>query len=70
MTTTVVWHPACAEHYAGAGHPERPQRIAAVLDALRAPALAPHIRWVEAAAAPREALLRAHPAAYLERLET
>src|SRR5439155_1703590 len=40
MTTPVVWHPACRLHQAGAGHPERPERVAAVLDALRAPARA------------------------------
>src|SRR5881396_1457358 len=53
MGTSVVWHPACALHQAGAGHPERPERIAAVLEALRAPALAADVEWVEAALAPR-----------------
>lgn len=58
----------CHEHYPGAGHPERPQRLAAVLDALRAPALADHVRWLEAPAAPRAALERVHPAAYVDGL--
>jgi acetoin utilization deacetylase AcuC-like enzyme len=69
VTTTVAWHPACHDHYAGAGHPERPQRIAAVLEALRAPALAGDIRWVEAGVAPLPAVERVHPAAYVGRLE-
>src|SRR5438046_8101608 len=69
MTTSVVWHPACALHQAGAGHPERPERIAAVLEALRAPALAADVEWVEAAPAPREALERVHPPRYLDALE-
>ena len=69
MTATVTWHPACHEHYAGAGHPERPQRIAAVLDALRAPALAAEVRWIEASPAARDALERVHPPAYLDHLE-
>ena len=69
MTTTVVWHPACRKHYGGAGHPERPQRIEAVLDALRSPDLAPLVTWVEAVPAGRAALERVHPAAYLDRLE-
>ncbi|HKE90699.1 MAG TPA: histone deacetylase [Gemmatimonadales bacterium] len=55
-------------HQAGAGHPERPERIAAVLEALRAPALAASITWVEAAPADRTALERVHPAAYLDAL--
>src|SRR6266536_1600734 len=69
MTTTITWHPATRQHDAGAGHPERPQRIEAVLDALRRPALAPVVQWVEAAPATRPALERVHPPAYLDRLE-
>ena len=68
--TTVVWNPACHEHYAGAGHPERPQRIVAVLDALRSPDLGAPLRWIEAAPAARIALQRVHPAAYLDHLES
>src|SRR5882762_753964 len=67
--TAVVWHPACRKHYGGAGHPERPQRIEAVLDALRAPDLETAITWVEAAPATRTPLERVHPAAYLDSLE-
>ena len=69
MTTDVVWHPACRLHQAGAGHPERPERIAAVWEALRAPALAAVVEWVEAAPAPREGLERVHPPRYLDALE-
>jgi acetoin utilization deacetylase AcuC-like enzyme len=69
VSATVVWNPACVHHYAGAGHPERPQRITAVLEALRAPEFAPPVRWVEAAPAGRAALEQVHPAAYLDHLE-
>jgi acetoin utilization deacetylase AcuC-like enzyme len=69
VTTTVTWHPACRKHYGGTGHPERPQRIDAVLDALRRPDLASHVTWVEAAPAARVALERVHPAEYLDGLE-
>jgi acetoin utilization deacetylase AcuC-like enzyme len=69
VTTSVVWNPACVHHYAGAGYPERPQRIAAVLEALRAPALATEVRWVEAPPADRTALERVHPPGYLDHLE-
>jgi acetoin utilization deacetylase AcuC-like enzyme len=51
------------------GHPERPERIAAVLDVLRAPGLGTPTAWTEAAPAPREALERVHPGRYLDRLE-
>src|SRR2546428_13719065 len=68
MSTSVVWHPACRLHQAGAGHPERPERIAAVLEALRAPALAADVEWGEAAPALREAPERVHPPRYLDAL--
>jgi acetoin utilization deacetylase AcuC-like enzyme len=66
----VAWHPATRLHHAGAGHPERPARIAAVLEALRDPAhgAAPVIDWVEAAPATRTHLERVHPARYLDSL--
>jgi len=69
LSTTVVWHPACRKHYGGAGHPERPQRIEAVLEALRRPEMVSVGQWVEAVPAERAALERVHPAAYLDRLE-
>jgi acetoin utilization deacetylase AcuC-like enzyme len=69
VTTTVVWHPACGLHNPGAGHPERPERIAAVLEALRAPDLSPFIQWHQAAPATREQLVAVHTAAYLDLLE-
>jgi len=69
VTTTVVWHPACGLHNPGAGHPERPERITAVLGALRAPDLSPFIQWQEAAPAGRESLAVVHRAEYLDLLE-
>ena len=76
MSTSVVWNPACRHHYAGAGHPERPQRFEAVLEALRRPELAALVEWVEAPPPPpppaplatREAIGRVHPAAYIDLL--
>ena len=69
MSTTVVWHPACRLHDAGAGHPERPERLDAVLGALRAPALSPTIQWCEAVPADRGALAPVHTAGHLDSLE-
>src|SRR6266566_5735181 len=65
----VVHHPACRLHDPGAGHPERPERIDAVLGALRSPDLAGHLTWHEARPATWEQLQRVHPAEYLTGLE-
>ena len=67
--TAVAWHPACRKHYGGAGHPERPQRIEAVLESLRQPEMASVVQLVEAVPAARAALERVHPAPYLDGLE-
>jgi len=67
MATTVVWHPAARLHDPGAGHPERPERIEAVLEALRAPDMA-DVTWEEAVPADPESLTSVHPAYYLELL--
>jgi len=69
VTVAVVWNPACRHHYAGAGHPERPQRFESVLEALRHPDLAPLLKWVEAPPATRPPLERVHPASYIDLLE-
>ena len=69
MSVPVVWHPACGLHDAGPGHPERPERIAAVLAALRAPALASQVAWVEATPANRPDIAAVHDGPYLHRLE-
>lgn len=68
MTVPVVWHPDCLLHTPGAGHPERPERLAAVLAALRAPDLAGVVEWHEATPATRRQLERVHPASYLDHL--
>src|SRR2546429_8723589 len=65
----VVHHPACRRHDPGAGHPERPERIDAVLGALRAPDLAERVKWHEARPATWEQLERVPPAQYLKHLE-
>jgi len=67
--TAVVWHPACRKHHGGAGHPERPQRIEAVLDALRAPDMESFVTLREGVPASRATLERVHPAAHIDRLE-
>src|SRR5256886_13357787 len=65
----VVNHPACRLHDPGAGHPERPERVDAVLGALRTPDLAGQVTWQEARPPTWEQLERVHPAPYLKQLE-
>ena len=69
MPTAVTWNSTCRHHYGGAGHPERPQRFEAVLEALRRPELAALISWVAAQPAERSAIERVHPPEYVSMLE-
>jgi acetoin utilization deacetylase AcuC-like enzyme len=55
---------ACDVHDPGPGHPDQPARLAAVLSALKS---LPGIVVTTAQAAPIDALLRVHDAAYLDR---
>jgi acetoin utilization deacetylase AcuC-like enzyme len=69
VAAAVVWNPACRHHYGGAGHPERPRRFEAVLEALRRPELQARTSWLEAKPATRDVIERAHPARYVDMLE-
>ncbi len=65
MTVILFSHPACLGHDTGPGHPERPERLSAVLRALEHPDFNVLIR--EPAPAATEAqLLLAHPRAYVD----
>ena len=55
----VFTHPACLQHDPGPGHPESPQRLQVVLDALHA-AFPGRLDWREAPAAKRGDLARVH----------
>jgi acetoin utilization deacetylase AcuC-like enzyme len=65
MTTLLVSHPSFLEHDTGPHHPERPDRLRAVLTALDHPAFAGLAR-VEAPEATIEALTLVHPQDYVE----
>ena len=67
MTTVYYSHPACREHRPGRGHPERPERLDAIRDALDAEAFQALERR-EAPAAELAQLARAHPPAFVERV--
>lgn len=56
-------HPACTRHDPGSSHAERPQRLVAVTEALRA--AFPTLAWFEAPRATRGQLLRVHEDALL-----
>jgi acetoin utilization deacetylase AcuC-like enzyme len=62
----VYTHPACLRHDPGAGHAERPARLAAVTDALRAEL--PTLEWHEAPEATRAQLARAHAPQHIARV--
>ncbi|HEU5262377.1 MAG TPA: histone deacetylase [Gemmatimonadales bacterium] len=68
MPVPILFHPACERHDPGVGHPERPERIGAVLQALRAGDMANVVEWREARPATRQAVERVHAASYLDGL--
>ena len=67
MSVRLYTHPACLGHDPGAGHPEAPTRLHAVLEALGDPRFATLDR-IEAPRATREQLQRVHAADYVERI--
>lgn len=69
MNVHVVTHEACLAHELGPGEPERPERLRAILDALRRPAWTDRLVWHLAPMASREDLVRAHPASHIDRVE-
>ena len=60
-------HPACLQHDPGAGHPERPARLRAVLDALDRDRFSA-IDRIGAPRATREQLQRVHDAGHVSRI--
>ncbi len=61
----VVWHPATLRHDPGAAHPEVPDRVDAVVRALRSWSHADRLVWHESPPVSRSALLRVHAEAHL-----
>lgn len=64
MTTLLFTHPLCFGHDTGPGHPECPDRLQAVLDALDTEEFASLVRLEAPRASPQE-VLRAHTEQYL-----
>ncbi|MEZ5831708.1 MAG: histone deacetylase family protein [Dongiaceae bacterium] len=67
MTTAFFTHPACLEHDTGQGHPERPQRLEAVLLALDEPEFA-KLERREAPLAEIAQITRVHDKGYVQDL--
>jgi len=65
MTLRVIWHPSSLKHSAGAGHPESPTRLEAVIAELKSPSLPYEIDWQLAEPASDDLLLAVHPMNYL-----
>ena len=68
MPTAFLTHPDCHRHEMGAGHPECPQRLAAIEDWLLASGIDVALQRVEARKAKAEELVQAHHAIYVDRL--
>jgi acetoin utilization deacetylase AcuC-like enzyme len=66
MTTAFITHPDCLKHDMGAGHPERPQRLAAIEDHLIEARIEPLLARYEAPLATDEQLARVHPIEYVQ----
>ncbi|MGI9030139.1 MAG: histone deacetylase family protein [Ilumatobacteraceae bacterium] len=64
-----VTHEAYLEHLTGAGHPERPSRLEAVIDGARREGVLEALTALEPVPAARLDLERVHPAWYLDRLD-
>ncbi len=66
--SALITHQDCTLHEISAGHPERPQRIGAVLDQLVEQGLFEMLHRFEATEAGREHLLAAHSETYVDQL--
>ena len=62
----VLSHPACLEHVAGYGHPERPERVEAAVRGIRDAGLGEDVVWVEPREATVDELALVHERGYVE----
>src|SRR5579863_541642 len=67
MSTLFITHPACLEHLTPAGHPERPDRLRAIVRALEAEKFQSLAR-AEAPLASLETIALCHPMDYVEQI--
>lgn len=68
MTTLIYTHEACFEHRPGPGHPESPERLRAVLGALKKPEF-DGLQWRDAPMGTREQVLTIHDEDFVDHIE-
>jgi len=66
MTTAYITHADCLRHEMGEGHPECPDRLAAINDQMRASGLLDHLRCLDAPLADPDDLKRVHRSNYVD----
>jgi acetoin utilization deacetylase AcuC-like enzyme len=64
----VFSHPACLEHVAGYGHPERPERVEAAVQGIRDAGLGDEVVWAQPREATVDELALVHEREYVEAL--
>ena len=70
MLPAYITHPDCARHEMGEGHPECPERLAAIADALLARGLLDYMLPYDAPLATEAQLERAHTALHVQQLRS
>jgi len=68
--TGFAYHPIYMEHFAGVGHPERPERLTAILQALDGAGLRKDLVELTPSACPREYIEAVHTKGLIELVET
>ncbi|TAK73018.1 MAG: histone deacetylase family protein [Gammaproteobacteria bacterium] len=66
MTIAIISHPDCVLHRATEGHPERPERVQVIQEALARYSFQAPVQFLEAPLAAREHLIRPHDEAYVD----
>ena len=64
-----AYHPGCLEHDNGAGHPERPRRVAAIHDHFESRGLLERLLPLQPEPCPESRLVRVHDSAYIAALK-
>ena len=68
MSTLIYTHAACLEHRPGPHHPESPERLEAVLTALKTPEFSRAV-WRDAPVGTYNQVLRVHTPAYVQEVQ-
>ncbi len=68
MSTAYITHLECTRHQMSSGHPESPQRMAAIEESLRAAGLLEQLLRVEAPEVSDAVLNLAHDSAHIDRI--